>query len=157
MGVRSSRALGHLCRRKTVLKVISLTDGDISCSPLIIYHGNKLIANYKMAGAGIVKRAHMRSVSEPALRVSCSGYSRERTRLTDLAYERGKDNVAHWIGAWNFEEVGNPFPFSVWGYIGVIIVRCFFLQVCAVLQSLVARCPLNQLEYLWTVSLLVCC
>ena len=68
-----------------------------------------------MAGAGIVKRAHMRSVSEPALRVSCGGYSRERTRLTDLAYERGKDNVAHWIGAWSFEEVGNPFPFCMGG------------------------------------------
>ena len=108
-----------------------------------------------MAGAGIVKRAHMRSVSEPALRVSCGGYSRERTRLTDLAYERGKDNVAHWIGAWSFEEVGNPF--SVWGYSGVMIACCFFLQVCAVLQSLVARCPLNQLEYLWTVSLLASC
>lgn len=110
--VRSRRALGHLCRRKTGLKVISLTDGDISCSPLIIYHGNKLIANYKMAGAGIVKRAHMRSVSEPALRVSCGGYSRERTRLTDLAYERGKDNVAHWIGAWSFEEVRQPFLYG---------------------------------------------
>ena len=48
----------------------------------------------------------MRSVSEPALRVSCGSYSRERSRLTDLAYERGKDNVAHWIGAWSFEEVG---------------------------------------------------
>ena len=117
MDVRSRRALGHLCRRKTGLKVISLTDGDISCSPLIIYHGNKLIANYKMAGAGIVKRAHMRSVSEPALRVSCGGYSRERTRLTDLAYERGKDNVAHWIGAWSFEEVGNLFCMGVqWSY-----------------------------------------
>ena len=60
-----------------------------------------------MAGTGIIKRAHMRSVSEPALRVSCGSYSRERSRLTDLAYERGKDNVAHWIGAWSFEEVGH--------------------------------------------------
>jgi len=83
----------------------------------------------KMACTGITGRIRGRSVSAPALRVSCSSYSRERSRVTDLAYERGKDNLAHWISAWSFDEV------------------------CAVLRSLVARCPLNQLEYLWTVSL----
>ena len=55
--------------------------------------------------AGTSRRTRGRSVSAPSLRVSCSSYSRERSRLTDLTYERGKDNLAHWISAWNFDEV----------------------------------------------------
>lgn len=98
-----------------------------------------------MAGTGIVKRAHMRSVSEPALRVSCGSYSRERTRLTDLAYERGKDNVAHWIGAWSFEEVGCFSLFrgynSVWAYTGVIMCAVPFSRYVRFFSLLLQDAP----------------
>ena len=46
-----------------------------------------------------------RSVSEPSLQFISSNFTRERARKTDLAYEQGKDKLAHWIGAWGHEEV----------------------------------------------------
>ena len=47
-----------------------------------------------------------RSVSAPALRVNCGSYSRGRSRESEVDYEKGKDRVSHWIGAWSFQEVG---------------------------------------------------
>ena len=49
--------------------------------------------------------SRIRSVSEPSLQVLSGNYTRERARKTDLDYERGKDKLAHWIGAWSYEEV----------------------------------------------------
>ena len=51
------------------------------------------------------KMSRRRSASEPSLPVNCSSYSRERIRRSDLAYEKGKDKLAHWIGAWGQDEV----------------------------------------------------
>ena len=47
-------------------------------------------------------RSRQRSISEPLL---SGNFTRDRLRKTDLAYERGKDKLAHWIGAWGYEEV----------------------------------------------------
>ena len=55
--------------------------------------------------------SHRRSVSEPSLSVHCSSYSRERTRRSDLAYEKGKDKLAHWIGACGQDEVSRELCF----------------------------------------------
>ena len=46
-----------------------------------------------------------RSLSEPSRNVYCGNYFRDRSRKTDLDYERGKDRLAHWIGSWGYEEV----------------------------------------------------
>lgn len=98
-----------------------------------------------------------RSVSEPSLPVRCSNYTRERLRKSDVAYEKGKDKLAHWIGAWGQQEVSSDlavFLFSAQHAIQFnhVWAPCVSnVQVCEVLQSLVARCPLPQLEYLCTV------
>ena len=94
------------------------------------------------------KMSRGRSLSEPSLSVvHCSSYSRERVRRSDLAYEKGKDKLAHWIGAWGQDEVsGGIFPFNAHH------IKTSALQVCEVLRALVSRCSLPQLEYLWTVS-----
>ena len=46
-----------------------------------------------------------RSLSEPSLQVYCGNFVRDRARKSDLDYERGKDKLAHWLGAWGYEEV----------------------------------------------------
>lgn len=89
-----------------------------------------------------------RSVSEPSLQVFSSNFTRDRTRQTDLHYELGKDRLAHWIGAWGYEEVS--FDLSILFVVTLIII---IVKICALLQHLIARCPINQMEYLWTVGL----
>jgi len=54
----------------------------------------------------------VRSVSEPSLQLYSSNFTRDRSRVTDLKYERGKDKLAHWIGAWGYEEVKSKSTFS---------------------------------------------
>lgn len=46
-----------------------------------------------------------RSVSEPSLQVSCSNVQGDRSRKSNLGYEKGRDKIAHWIGSWDYEEV----------------------------------------------------
>ena len=46
-----------------------------------------------------------RSVSAPALRLSCANVSRERLRESDVDYERGRDHLAHWLSRWSSDEV----------------------------------------------------
>ena len=46
-----------------------------------------------------------RTESEPTLSIHSGSYTRERVRKSDLAYEKGKDKLAHWIGAWGQDEV----------------------------------------------------
>lgn len=43
--------------------------------------------------------------SEPSLQVVSGNFTRERARKTDLNFELGKDKLAHWIGAWKYDEV----------------------------------------------------
>lgn len=50
-------------------------------------------------------RARERSASEPSLQVVSGNFTRERARKTDLDFERDKDKLAHWIGAWKYDEV----------------------------------------------------
>lgn len=53
----------------------------------------------------LCRKGRDRSTSEPSSLVFSSNYTRERTRKTDIDYERGKDKLAHWIGAWGQDEV----------------------------------------------------
>lgn len=46
-----------------------------------------------------------RSVSEPSLQVSCGNFLGDRSRRSNLVYEKGRDKIAHWIGSWGYEEV----------------------------------------------------
>lgn len=58
-----------------------------------------------------------RSASESSLQVASGNFTRERLRNTDIEYERGKDKLAHWMGAWGHEEVCVLFDLrSDWSY-----------------------------------------
>lgn len=83
--------------------------------PLSLAHSHQnlnpwklLQKNAKMANKQEIvlpRKSRGRSVSEPSLKVYCGNYLRDRSRKTDLDYEKGKDKIAHWIGSWGYEEV----------------------------------------------------
>ena len=56
-------------------------------------------------------RERLRNFSEPSCKVMyCSNHFSDRSRKTDLDYERGKDKLAHWIGFRSYEEVNSHLP-----------------------------------------------
>ena len=88
----------------------------------------------------------IRSVSEPALRLQCSGVLRERRRESHIGYETGRDRAALSVSRWSPDEV-RP---SIIVQFYTIFLRT---QVCAVLYYLVCRCDRFLLNFLHTVSL----
>lgn len=92
-------------------------------------HGVEL---YTIASSMSAKSNRFRSASEPALslRVNCASLMRERRRNSEVGYEVGRDNLAHWIGAWSSEEVKDcpaqrdaKYGRSKWSFSSVILCR----------------------------------
>ena len=85
-----------------------------------------------------------RSASTPCTRLNSSNYVRTRSRQCDLSYESSKDMFCHSIGAWSCDEV---YTYCYW----TIYEDKVITQICCMLNLILARARLSQLEHLWTV------
>lgn len=80
-----------------------------------------------------------------AAQVTIPSLFRGRTRTSSVTFEQGKDYINVWLNTLNSFEVRRSTVKCILPYI--------FQQLCGLLEGLVQRCNINQLYFLWTVSI----